>query len=70
MPIRVETRYDEEIGMHVAVAPDLYFCTGLGATAQEAQERLEQGIALWFDEDGKPRRGPECCGESPRGGGT
>lgn len=59
-PLRVETRYDEELGLHVAVAPDLYFCTGLGATPEEALARLEMGITLWFDDEGGPLCGPEC----------
>ena len=51
---RIETRYDERFEMYVAVAPDLHYCTGLGKTPEQARERLEQAISLWFDpEDGR-----------------
>ncbi len=48
----VETRYDESLGMYVAVAPDRCYCTGLGKTPEEARARLELAISLWFDSEG------------------
>ena len=57
---RIETYYDQSNGLHVAVAPDLYFCTGLGRTPEEAHARLELAISLWFDSEGNPKCGPEC----------
>ena len=53
----IETRYDERFGMYVAVAPDFHHCTGLGETPEEARERLELAIALWFDPEGGRLRG-------------
>ncbi len=51
---RIETRFDERFGMYVAVAPDFHHCTGLGRTPEQARERLELAISLWFDpEDGR-----------------
>ena len=53
---RIETSYDERLGMYVAVAPDFHYCTGLGTTPEEARERLELAISLWFDPvDGRLR---------------
>ena len=57
---RIETHYDESSGLHAAVAPDLYYCTGLGRTPEEARAHLELAISRWFDSEGKPRCGPEC----------
>ena len=48
----IVTRYDERIGMYIAVAPDNSYCTGLGKTPQEARARLEMAISLWFDPQG------------------
>ena len=54
---RIETRFDERFGMYVAVAPDRHYCTGLGKTPEQARERLELAISLWFDpEDGRLRQ--------------
>lgn len=49
----VETRYDERLGMYVAVAPNQSYCTGFGKTAEEARARLELAISLWFDSEGE-----------------
>ena len=62
---RIETHYDESRGLHVAVAPDQNFCTGLGKTPEEAHARLELAISLWFDSDGDPSCGQECGCERP-----
>lgn len=51
----VETRYDQRLGMYVAVAPNRYYCTGFGKTPQEARARLELAVSLWFDSDGRRR---------------
>lgn len=58
--MRIETHFDEKSGLHVAVAPDLYFCTGLGTTPEEARAHLEFAISRWFDSEGNPLCGPEC----------
>ena len=54
----IETRYDERIGMYIAVAPDYSYCTGLGRTPREARARLEMAISLWFDPQGGRLRAP------------
>ena len=63
---RIETRYDERFGMYLAVAPDLHYCTGLGRTPEEARERLELAISLWFDPEGGRLCG-SGGGDSPTG---
>jgi predicted RNase H-like HicB family nuclease len=62
---RVEMRYDEKSGLHVAVAPDIYFCTGLGTTPEEARAHLEFAISRWFDSDDNPFCAPECGSVEP-----
>ena len=52
---RIETRYDERLGMYVAVAPNRAYCTGFGKTPEEARARLELAISLWFDSEGGRR---------------
>ena len=51
---KVETRYDQRLGMYVAVAPDWSFCTGFGKTPEEAHARLQLAVSLWFDSEGGP----------------
>lgn len=63
----VETRYDAECGLYVAVAPGDNFCTAFGKTPEEARARLELARSLWFDKDGKPLCGPECLCQHPAG---
>ena len=62
---RIETRYDERFGTYVAVAPDQSYCTGIGRTPEEARERLELALELWFDPRGGRLHAPRDGGSSP-----
>lgn len=50
--IRIETRFSKRFGVYLAVAPDFYYCTGLGKTPEEARQRVEQAVSLWFGKKG------------------
>jgi predicted RNase H-like HicB family nuclease len=62
----VETRYDEHIGMYIAVAPKQNYCTAFGRTPEEALARLELAVSLWFDSEGGLRRRSGSGDPSPR----
>lgn len=63
--MKVEMHYDEKREMYLAVAPDLYFCTGLGKTPEEAHTRLELAVSLWFEAEGRRLHGSEGLERNP-----
>lgn len=59
----IQIRYDKINKMYVAVAPGLNYCTAFGETPEEARANFDLARSLWFDAEGRPLCGPDCCGQ-------